>query len=296
MSDYLGGGPDGQNLLGFLSAVGTLAMMELCWPKGHPRMRWEMRECWRPVWSLAANISEADFVAGLHDRLLARRHAPEFNQLEGDRLPADDPEFFAALARAAAECAKPGDRTMADFTAAFASEVQRNGVMQDTALRTTRSHEFLRSIRELHEITIEQVREMLFGPWGYRDRRPTLRYDVTDDRRGALRASDPSKADIWTVRGANALASEALRFFWCAPGRHIATTGFCRDGGGMCFTWPIWIVDVGPEILRSLLNLTELLADRPNRAKLGAIGVVEMFRSWRVNNDRYRNFTPAVPV
>ena len=295
MSEYLGDGPDGQNLLGFLSAVGTLAVMELCWPERRPRMRWEMCECWRPLWSLAGDMSADDFVSGLHATLLARRDSSEFNELEHDRLPAK-PDDFAAFARVAAERATRTDRTMADFAAAFGSEIQRNGVMQDTALRTTRSHEFLPSVRELHEITIQQVHETLFGPWGYRDRRPTLRYDATDDRRGALRASDPSKAEIWTVRGANALASEALRFFWCAPRRQIATAGFSMENGGMYFTWPLWIVDLGPEVLRSLVSLAELLAVVPNRMKLRAMGVAEVFRSRRVNNDRYRNFTPAVPV
>ena len=291
MSEYLGTGPDGSNLLGFFCSVGVLATCELRWPKRHPRMRWERHECWRPVWSIDGDMANDKFIAGLHLALSARRSAAEFIAL--DRLPAP-PEEFAAFARAAAESATPRNRVMADFVAAFGTEITRRGEMQDTVLRTSRSHEFLRFLRDVHDVTETQVREAMFGPWTYSDPAPTLRYDSIDDRRGALKASDPSKADIWTVRGANALAAEALRFFPCVPSTHGNTAGFSQEE--RCFTWPIWTTAVTTDVLRSLLNLAELRAERPDRMRLRALGVAEVFRASRVNNGRYRNFTPASPI
>jgi len=294
VTEHVGTGPDGQHLLGFLCSTGVLAMMELRWPERRPRMRWELRECWRPVWLLDGDTSDDELVSTLQEQLMARRTAPEFTLL-GDKLPALTAEF-ADFARLAAKRAIPADRIMADFAAAFGCEVASGAEMQDTALRTTRAHEFLPSIRKIHEVTVEQVREAIFGPWLYADKGPTLRYDPIDDRRGALRAENPSDVDILSVRAANALASEALRFFPCAPAARLATTGFSADGREVYFTWPIWSVSMVPEVLRSLLNLAELAEELPNHKQLRAMGVAEVFRTFRVKNRRYRNFTPAAPV
>jgi hypothetical protein len=120
VSEYLGTGPDGQNLLGFLSAVGTFAVMELRWPGRHPRMRWEMRECWRPVWSLDGELSDDELIGTLYEELLARGKAPEFIEL-GDRLPAPSLQF-AEFARSVAADATSIARTKADFAVAFGCE------------------------------------------------------------------------------------------------------------------------------------------------------------------------------
>jgi hypothetical protein len=237
-------------------------------------------------------MTDDELISELHTMLVGRREAPEFNLL--DRLPATT-EDFAAFVQSAAEQATRADRCLADFAAAFGCEVG-DVLMQETTLRSCRAHEFLRFIPALHKLTTEQVREALFGPWRYADRKPTLRYDPVDDRRHALRASDPGRDDIWTVRGANALASEALRLFPCAPRQRLATTGFSGDEGEPYFSWPIWITAIGPEVLRSLLNLAEVTAEQPDRRRLRALGVTEIFRVQRVKNGRYRNFTPAVPV
>ena len=87
-----------------------------------------------------------------------------------------------------------------------------------------------------------------------------------------------------------------MRFFPCAPGRRLATTGFSGDESGLYFSWPIWTVAVGSEVLRSLLNLAEVTAERPDRGRLRAMGIADVFRSRRVKNGHYRNFTPAMPV
>jgi hypothetical protein len=299
VSEHVGTGPDGQNLLGFLCSVGVLAILDQRWPERRPRMRWELRECWRSVWSLDGELSDDELVTKLHAELIARREAPEFTLL-GNKLPAPTADFVE-FARQAAQSATAADRIMADFAAAYGCEAPAvRDSMQDTALRTmnTGQQQFLREIRKVHDVTPGQVHEALFGPWRYADKGPALRYDPIDDRRGALKASDPAKAEIWTVRAANALASEALRFFPCAPRSRLSTSGFSADSNKRepIFAWPIWTLAVTADVLRSLLNLEELTAGRPDRMRLLAMGVAEVFRSARVKNLRYRNFTPASPA
>ena len=267
-------------------------------------MRWELRGArWRPIWSLAGELTDDEFVAALQADLVSRRKAPEFTML-GDRLPTS-PEKFRAFAKLAVASASPDERIMADFAAAFGCEAltnQKGEAIQDTAFRTvnTGQQRFLTAIREVHEVSIDQVREALFGPWRYRDNKPALRWDPVDARDGAVCGTDPSKTEILTVRAANALASEALRFFWCAPrAGGLVTTGFSKKDGAIHFSWPIWTDSISPDVLRSLLAHPELVKDEPNRIQLRTMSVAMVCRARRTetgNQFRYRNFAPATVV
>ena len=76
----------------------------------------------------------------------------------------------------------------------------------------------------------EDLRLALFAPWRYLDEKPTMRWDPMDDRRYALRAGNPSKAPLRTVRGANRLAIEALTFLPTVPhGQPFDNNRFCRN-------------------------------------------------------------------
>jgi hypothetical protein len=287
MTEYVCTGPDGGNLLGFLCSLGIFAIMERRWPSGHPRMRWERGDRWRPILSHDGETPAEEFISAMYEELKARRDSPEFKELE--KLPTNR-EAFRAFALSAARRATPVDHTMADFVVAFGCE-SAGGEMVDTALRIARSHEFLRFISNAHDVTLKQVREATFGPWAYKDNASTLRYDPLDDRQFALRGRDPTESPTWCVKAANAFASEALRFFPVAPGSG-ETTGFFSGA----FSWPLWTVPISPDVLRCLLGHPDVVADRPNQATLQAMGVAEVYRSRRVTNDKYRNFTPAHPV
>lgn len=304
MSEHLGTGPDGQNLLGFMCSVGVLAELDRIYPERRSRMRWELHGArWRPVWSIEGKLTDDEIVAALQVDLVARGKAPEFTEL-GDRLPAS-PETLRSFAKLAVAGASPDERTTADFAAAFGCEAltnQRGGAIQDTAFRTvnTGQQRFLAIIREVHEVSIDQVREALFGPWRYRDHKPALRWDPIDARDGAVRGKDPSKTEILTVRAANALASEALRFFCCAPrSAGLATTGFSKQNGTICFSWPIWTGPIRPDVLRSLLNHPELVSDAPNGARLHVMRVALVCRARRIETGgqfSYRNFARLTVV
>ena len=157
---------------------------------------------------------------------------------------------------------------------------------------------FLGTMKRLvNETKAEHLRKSLFQSWDYSDDKLGLRWDPEEDRRHALRWDNPSNDAPKTVRGANRLAVEALPLLPTAPGaRQIATTGFSHRDGVVSFTWPIWRDPLSLEVVRSLLALSELREREPDRARLHAIGIVDVYRSERINVEQYRNFTRALPA
>ena len=299
-------GLDGSNPLGFLAALGTLRVLDLANddPFRPPRMWWvRTATCWHPT-VLA-------FYRGtvLSDRAAFLEHLANSLALHCNDSPfrwADDttvePAKFRAFAREAAESASRSKRRLADFAGAFASEVLtgRDGKVQDTALRTISAvgnQNFLRSMRQLVKLTEQKhLRAALFERWAYVDDRPSMRWDPVDDRRHALRWRKPKHDKIRTVRGANRLAIEALPLMPTAPrGSRLETTGFRN----VTWTWPIWERPADVRLIRSLLThpaLQRRHPEGPDMLTLREMGIVEAFRSRRINNGQYRNFTPAVPV
>jgi hypothetical protein len=219
--------------------------------------------------------------------------APEFSTL-GPDLPAPA-QSFVHLARAARQWP---DRTTADYCAAYGSEAHADGdLIEDTALRTMSGaghQHFLEFMRDIvGSTTSDHIRAALFAVWTYSDPRPSMRWDPQDDRRYALRASDPAggQSPITTVRGANCLAIEALPCFPTMPTNRDTKTRAFR---GTTFCWPIWNVPISLDCVQSLLAHAELTEESPRQQVLHALGVVEIFRSRRVTTGRFRNFTAAV--
>ena len=62
------------------------------------------------------------------------------------------------------------------------------------------------------------------------------------------------------------------------------------------FTWPIWNCSIPVDVVRTLLALEELQQDQPDRRKLSAYGVIEVYRCQRFTVGKYRNFGPPVAV
>ncbi len=303
----------GHNLLGFLAALGLLRITSRLSSDSPVRMGWhaaggfwvpwvELPESWVGAVGAASDVREA-FVRAIHAELRGMVGHPAFGFADDLTLPIAE---WRSRCQEAVERSSPADRVYADFLAAFGADglppADKSGRMQDTAFRTMSgagNQHFLRFMRDLTDATEEaHLRAALFAPWEYADEGLSLRWDPRDDRRYALRWADPSGDAVRTVRGANRLAVEALPLLPTAPvGRVLRTTGFTeRREAGACFTWPIWAVAISVDAVRSLLALTELQAERPDRRVLGARGVVEIYRSQRVTQGKYRNFTPGVPV
>jgi len=296
-------GIDGANPLAFLAALGTLRGLSIAWPQRLVQMSWEPRDAWRPRLLVdSASPNQEEVLGGLAVFADLR---PGHEALGiGDDLSVA-PDVFRRTAYRAAGSSSPSaaGRAAADFIAGFGCEAvterNRGDVIQDTALRTLRGaghQHFLKTMRDLTECAAaDSLDRCLFQNWTRSDQRLSLRWDPEDDRRYALRWRDPSKDAAGTEWGANRLAFEAIPLFPVAPvGRTLATTGFRGSrANDTFFTWPIWEGPVGLDTVRSVLACDELQKESPDRGRLAAMGIREVYRSQRLNAGRYRNFSPA---
>ena len=300
-------GLDGANPLAFLAALGTLRGLTLAWPERRIRLSWTLLDAWRPCIHIdGVPPSEEETLDGLEVFMEMR---PGHKSLGiSDNLPIPVGEFRGrALEAAKVASVNPENRAFADFIAAFGCDAvesaDRKGQIQETALRTLGAGQtqFLKPMRELAEKTArDHLRRCLFAPWTRPDSRLSLRWDPEDDRRYAHRWRDPTASgeEPKTEWGANRLAFEALPLFPVLPvGRSVITTGFSGNRSRDIFwTWPIWDAPADLDTVRSLLASRRLQGSNLDRRELAAMGILEVFKSQRINNGRYRNFTPSAPV
>jgi len=296
-------GLDASNPLAFLAALGVLRSLTLEWPNDDVRLHWGLADgMLRPFLTAPVGVDEEGLLEVLIKQLRGVCDSPALT-FSSDLAVTQD--AFRKVASHAQEHASARSHLAADFIAAFASDViadSKSGIVQDTAWRTMSGaghQHFLGFMRVLAaETTMDHLRSALFAPWTYSDPPPSLRWDPMDDRRYALRWTEPSGDPIRTVRGANALAIQGLPLFPTQPkGDTLVTTGFRRiPRQGTFFTWPIWERPLTLEVVQSLLALRELQDDNPPRQRLRGLGIVEAFRSQRITQGKYRNFTQGVPV
>jgi hypothetical protein len=214
------------------------------------------------------------------------------------------------------------DRTTMDMLAAFGSDAceTKHGRIRPTPfcfIDGSGKQWFLDTARQLMTrknptkqepspppcINEERIRRALFEPWDYRDETLSMRWDPVEDRRYALMDRDPTAADNKprTVWMANLLAYRSLVLFPSAPtARGLGTTAWVQTHSGSVFTWPIWEQALGPEVIQSMLQLTELQEDEIDHRNLRARGIAAVFRSRRieVGNPPLQkvNFAPACGV
>lgn len=302
-------GIDGANPLGFLAALGTLRTLSD--DTTEVRLRWKKHaNAWRPVLVTSTPIEADELVDQLHAKLAASIPAEVFALGDNPSVPLD---VFRPYAQAAMEAAWKGDRTRADFAAAFAGEypTDKGDKVPDTALRTMSGaghQHFLKFMRNfVEQVGTDHLRKALFDIWRYDDpvQSMTLRWDPSDDSRYALRWSDPSgdpdRKSVGSMWGANRLAIEALPLFPTLPTRRqLETVGFNTEGARKThWTWPIWDVPVELDTVRSLLDMADVhRSDRSGVQPQGlaARGIVEVYRSRRLTTGKFRNFTMGMPI
>ena len=296
-TEHLLDGLTGDNPLAFLAAVGTLRAATQVWSGDSPRMAWRsLSGRWQPVLRVRRAWSPDELCTDLAQHLSGSLSAlPNW-----DDVPVASQEF-TALARQALhqDAASPGTL---DACGWLGSEAEFNGA--EEPIRVTHfkmvsgQQSFLEYIRELGRVTTDaHLRHALFETWAYADDKPSLRWDPAEDRRYALRDSNPSdtaKNPIMTVRGANRLAVEALSLFPVIPAcKAPITRGFFRDESRTNYlTWPIWSDWTGIDAVRSILGHRELFSVRPRPDQLRPLGVVEVFRAERTTA-YYSNFCPS---
>lgn len=304
-------GLDGSNPLGFLSALGTLRLLDgesedgaaahLGWQQGFG--------AWTPRLELTEELVEDDLSELLADALNASAEHPALKDWDDLTVAPDD---FRKFVISAIDTSSRDERSWVDFAASFGCEAlpdpnASRPIIRDTAFRTMSGaghQHFLKTMRHvLAEVTPEHVSKTLFRTWEYDDllEKSTLRWDPFDDVRYALRwrnpSGDPERKKRGSMLAANALAVHALPLFPTAPvGRGLATTGFRRFGRSTAWSWPIWEPPIPASVVRSLLSIPDLQKESTDRATLAPRGIVEVYRSRRITVGKYRNFTPAEPV
>ena len=301
-------GLNGANPLAFLAALGTLRVLTSVGSDLQPRLAWRVHEgAWRPCLRLSSPLTEEQFTQRVWNACDRLKCEPAL-ALDDDL--SESTEAYQAFVKAAANATRRGDFSHAEFAACFASEalVNENGTVQDTALRTMSGaghQHFLKTMRNLvAETRLHHLQKTLFLRWHYDDpvRNMTLRWDPADDSRYALRWSDPSgdpeRQRGGAVWGANRLAIEGLPLLAVMPTtQRLETTGFRTSGSrGTFWTWPLWETPTELDSVRSLLALKDLQAESPDRNRLSARGIVEVFRSQRLTVGKFRNFTWGGPA
>jgi len=299
-------GLDGANPLGFLAALGLLRVLDArSSVTARPRLSWVDEGRWRPVLHLHADA--ADPVEEVIADLASWRGAPELELHYADKKTGEKeiydlkapPDVFLAFARAAGAAATPATRRLADFAAAYATDIaiDGTGATKPTALHfTSGQQKFLEMVREIvDKVVAEDIREAM-DLWRYTSPLPVLRWDVSGERIYALSASDPSKEKAQGVPGANWLAFQALPLFPSFPvGHRILTTAFSGSGNDFRFTWPLWAPPASLAALRSLIAAPGLARMSTEERKMR--GIVAVLRSQvRRANKGYGSFCPPDPI
>lgn len=253
-------GIDGQNLWGFLVALGSLSLLQ-----EHAREH----ALQAPTLAFQANgtavISSPVVKEQLAAALLARLRKLQ-PILEQDLATVSCPGDFTRerFESTAWTLAKP------DFLSGLACVVGEDAFESTLCAANGAGHQhFLQSMRDiLSLVEAEHVRLALFEAWqrAYRvpedkrkelklgTRKPTLRLDPSDERLYALRFSNPTTAnDFSTELGAQALAIPAFSFLPVVPRKRPVTVASTRSGQRVTFCWSLWSLPATLHTARSLI-------------------------------------------
>jgi hypothetical protein len=255
-------GIDGQHLWGFLTALGSLSLLD-------EHTRQEKLEAPRLYF-------QGDGTAVVH--------SPVVKEQLSSALVARLRKLQPYLKKELATLNKPSDFDRASYeSTALASKPATVNllaglacVVGDEAFESTlcaangASHQNLvQSMRDVLDLVEEEhVRLALFETWqkAYTvpddkrrqlqlgTRKPTLRLDPADDRLYALRLSNPTTTDDFrTELGAQALAIPAFALLPVVPRKQPLTVASRRHGQRVTFAWSLWNVPATLPTVRSLL-------------------------------------------
>lgn len=312
-------GPRPDTLLGHLALCGTLLALDTARPAWRPRLAWSGPP-WRAALHLDAEADQDAVIQAIDDGIRTIGAAYDF-------AGRDNITFSPAEFRAWAE-----ERARVPQGAALAAALGSDACADDLKGETVDATLLCAINGQGHQNFLERLalltRDPLWGnpqhlaaallsPWTFDCGGLVFRWDANDDRRYALRFKDPAKDKlkvklpgqkkpvdlIPTVPGANRLAAVGFLLHPTAPGgARLRTTGFSRfsdpeDGRRVvAVTWPVWTVPVGLDALRLLLNHPELVAIRPDPARLRPLGIPEVFRARRRQAGKYLSFTAGRPL
>jgi len=295
-------GIDGQHLWGFLTALGTLSLLDQ-----HPG------ECGLATPRLAfKNDGTAMLESPVpHEQLAAvllARLKDRQPYLDGCLGEIKRPSDFARSSFEAIALASDTPNTV-DFLAGLACVVGDEPYESTLCAANGASNQYLiQSMRDVLKLVEEKhLRSALFETWkrSYRipdekrkelklgTRKPTLRLDPSDERLYALRLSNPTTTDDFSTEiGAQALAIPAFGLMPVVPRKQPVTVASSRSRQRVTFSWPLWRI---PSTLRTIRSLVWAGIGNPN--ELRDRGVFAAFSVDRVAGAKGKlSFAPSEGV
>jgi hypothetical protein len=144
------------------------------------------------------------------------------------------------------------------------------------------------------------IARALFAPWTRSDPTESFRWDFEEDRRYALRDTNPSTDAATTEHGANRLAILGFVSLQSAPTVrgarvNLATRSVSRGGKNRRprITWPIWTRPASLEAMHAMLDDPELSEDEPSFDLLRRHGIEQLRRVNRIMTGKFISFTRA---
>lgn len=309
-------GLEPDNPLAFLALLGLLRALDTSRPSWSSRSFWRPAP-WRPVLALSTAVDLDDLVAAAGEGVVSLAEAHDFGGLKDISLTRTECrellqevlregreqriELFASLMSDGAvndknEIVAPPLSTMSGqghqhFLVRLA-DIPR-GVLP-TALAKKK--------RRLDLNAPSYLAAALFDDWKRNDETDSFRWDFAEDRRYALRDRDPSTDSATTEHGANRLASIALPLFPAVPtGRKgagaLAARSFRRQRDRrQRLSWPIWVTPRSLRAIVAMLDLPALHGDDIDLSALDVYDIAVVYRSYRIMNGYFANFTRAHPL
>ncbi len=300
-------GIDGQHLWGFLTAIGTLSLLD-----EHAREN----SCASPRLAF-----QEDGTAVLHSPV-AREHLAEVllaklkalqPYLDSNLANINKPSDFTRSSYEAIALASVVP-TAVDLLAGLACVVGEEPSESTLCAANGASHQNLvQSMRDvLKLVEAEHIEKALFSTWTYsfqlpkkgegkqiRDRlqlgnrNPTLRLDPSDERLYALRLSNPTTTDDFSTElGAQALAIPAFALLPVVPSKHPITVASKRSRQRVTISWMLWNI---PATLRTVRSLVWASVGRPNEQR--ERGVFAAFSADRISGAKGKlSFAPSQGV
>jgi len=255
-------GIDGQHLWGFLTALGSLSLLdEHAHAKGLAAPRLAFQEDGTAL--VHSPVVKDQLATVLMARL--RKLQPILEHSLGIvKKPSD---FTRVSYESIARLSEPGTL---DLLAGLACVVGDESFESTLCAANGASHQNLvQSMRDvLKLVDAEHVRLALFETWqkAYRvpddkrkrfqlgTRKPTLRLDPSDERLYALRLSNPTTTDDFrTELGAQALAIPAFALLPVVPSKQPVTVASARHRQRVTFSWPLWNIPATLPSVRALV-------------------------------------------
>ena len=292
-------GPPADSLLGFLSTIGLVMVLEKS-TKWAPKLAWKNRTAHLYV-DADSDVVESDVVEGAVTGISKFSDIMKFSE-KNLKINMDkqrnlqntlDPSIAAAFGSDASKRKNEDIAEPTPLCMMFGSGHQ-NFLPRLTAATTI-------SKQDLPEAK-KQVYESLFLKWMYKDTEPKIafRWDPTEYRPHALRATDPTKEEANTMNGANRLAAVGFTSCMCVPTRRGLSTALCNKDGGI--VWPIWSSPLSMASIRIMMThptLKKMLLKHVERDvlyELGAYGINSVMRARLFWDGKYKNVTAATPI